>query len=85
MSSNKPNFPSIPEDERTPLIDMLLEFIQWQAQRISDLEDEIQDLKKETKKPKFESSKMDENTEDEASEDKKKKNLEVHDHTVPDS
>jgi predicted nucleic acid-binding Zn-ribbon protein len=36
--------------------------IQWQKQRISDLEDEIQDLKKETKKLKFESSKMDEKT-----------------------
>jgi hypothetical protein len=74
MSSNKPNFPSIPENERTPLIDMLLEFIQWQGQRISDLEDEIQDFKKETKKPKFESSKMDKNTEDEEDTgDKKKK------------
>ena len=50
MSSNKPNFPSIPEDERTPLIDMLLEFIQWQAQHISDLEDEIQDLKQRNEK-----------------------------------
>jgi hypothetical protein len=49
MSSNKPNFPSIPENERTPLIDMLLELVQWQSQRISDLEDEIQDLKNETK------------------------------------
>ena len=46
MSSNKPDFPVIPENERTPLIDIMLEFIQWQAQRISDLEDEIQDLKK---------------------------------------
>ena len=59
MSSNKPDFPSIPENERTPLIDMLLELIQWQEQRISDLEDEIQDLKKETKIPKFKSRKMD--------------------------
>ncbi|GKT13081.1 MAG: hypothetical protein ISEC1_P2083 [Thiomicrorhabdus sp.] len=91
MSSNKPNFPVIPENERTPLIDMLLEFLQWQAQRISDLEDEIQDFKKETKKPKFESSKMDEKTEDEGLEDKKmkkkprrkkKKNLEVHDEKI---
>jgi hypothetical protein len=92
MSSNKPNPPSIPENERTPLIDMLLELIQWQGQRISDLEDEIHDLKKETKKPKFESSKMDEKTEDEDSEGKKKKkkklrrkkkqNLEVHDEQI---
>lgn len=91
MSSNKPNLPSIPEDERTPLIDMLLEFIQWQEQRISDLEDEIQDLKNETKKPKFESSKMDKNTEDKDSKGKtdgkkprrkKKQNLAVHDEEI---
>lgn len=63
MSSNKPVFPSIPENERTPLVDLLLELIQWQEQRIGDLEDEIQALKKETKKPTFESSKMDEKTE----------------------
>ncbi len=30
MSSNKPNFSSIPADERTPLIDMLLGFIGYQ-------------------------------------------------------
>ena len=90
MSSNKPNFPSIPENERTPLIDILLEVIQWQEQRISDLEDEIQDFKKETKKPTFESSKMDEKTEDVDPKDekkkkprrKKKKNLEVHDEKI---
>jgi hypothetical protein len=91
MSSNKPDFPSIPENERTPLIDMLLELIQWQEQRISDLEDEIQDLKKETKRPKFKSSKMDKKTEDEDTEGKKKKkkprrkkkqNLEVHNEKI---
>ena len=99
MSSTKPNFPSIPEDERTPLIDSLLEIIQWQGQRISDLENEIQDLKKQTKKPKFESSKMDEKTENKNKKDnkkdnkkkkprrKKKTNLNVHDEKViqPDS
>ena len=73
MSSTKPSFPSIPEHERTPLIDLLLEFIQWQEQRIGDWEDEIQDLKKETKKPKFESSKMDEKTEDDDLDDKKRR------------
>ena len=71
MLSTKPIFPSIPENERTPLIDLLLEIIQWQQQQIDHLEDEIQDLKKETKKPTFESSKMDEKTED--SEDEKEK------------
>jgi len=91
MNSNKPSFPSISENERTPLIDMLLEFIQWQEQRISDLEDEIQGLKKETKKPTFKSSKMDEKTENKAPEDKKKQkksrrkkkqNLEVHEEQI---
>ncbi len=91
MSSTKPIFPSIPEHERTPLIDLLLEFIQWQEQHIGDLENEIQDLKKETKKPKFESSKMDEKTEDDDPDDKKKKkaprrkkkqNLPVHNEKV---
>jgi len=90
MNSNKPNFPSISENERTPLIDMLLELIQWQEQRISNLEDKIQDLKKETKKPKFKSSKMDKKTENEDSDDKKKKkprrkkkqNLKVHDEKI---
>jgi hypothetical protein len=47
--------------------------IQWQKQRISDLEDEIQDLKKETKKPKFKSSKMDKKTEHEDTEGKKRR------------
>jgi hypothetical protein len=42
---------------------MLLGLVEWQSQRISDLENEIQDLKKETKKPTFESSKMDKKTE----------------------
>jgi hypothetical protein len=41
----KPSLPIISENERTPLIDLLLEIIQWQEQRLSDLEDEIQDLK----------------------------------------
>jgi hypothetical protein len=90
MSSKKPNI-SVSENERTPLIDTLLEFIQWQEQRISHLEDEIQDLKKETKKPKFKSSHMDEGTEDEMSDDdkkkkklrrKKKNTLEIHDEKI---
>ena len=91
MSPIKPNFPSIQENERTPLIDTLLEVIQWQQQHIDYLENEIQDLKKETKKPKFESSKMDEKTEDSSDDKKKKKkkprrkkkqNLIVHDEKI---
>jgi uncharacterized protein (DUF342 family) len=86
MSSNKPDFPSIPENERTPLIDMLLELIQWQEQRISDLEDEIQDLKKETKIPKFKSRKMDKKqrmkTQKVKKRRKKKQNLELHNEKI---
>ena len=75
MLSAKPILPDILEDERTPLIDILLELVQWQEQRISDLEDVIQDFKKETKKPTFESSKMDEKTEPLDDENKKKKKV----------
>ncbi len=85
----KLNIPSIPENERTPLIDILLEIIQQQAQRISDLENEIQELKKETKRPMFKSSKMDKKTEVQKPKNKKKKlrqkkkqNLEVHDEKI---
>ena len=88
MNSIKPDLPSIPDNERTPLIDILLEYIQWQALCIADLEDEIQDLRKETKKPKFESSKMDEGTDDSDNKKKKKpkrkqkKNIPVHDEKI---
>ena len=89
MTSLKSLLPTILENERTPLVDLLLEIIQRQEQRISDLEDEIQDLKKETKKPKFESSKMDEKTEEPPSEEKKKrtprknkKNLNIHNEQI---
>ena len=75
MLSTKPTLPNISEDERTPLIDILLELIQWQEQRIAGLEDVIQDLKQETKKPKFESSKMDEKTENPDEKKKKKKKV----------
>ena len=85
----KLNIPSIPENERTPLIDILLEIIQQQAQRISNLENEIQELKKETKRPVFKSSKMDKKTEVQKPKNKKKKlrqkkkqNLEVHDEKI---
>ena len=63
MNSTRPTLPPLPDNERTPLIDALLELIQWQSERIADLEDEIQSLKKTTKKPKFKSSKMDQETE----------------------
>jgi len=63
MSSTRPTLPSIPDNERTPFIDALLEFIQWQSERIADLEDEVQSLKRTTKKPRFKPSGMDQGTE----------------------
>jgi len=63
MNSARPTLPSIPDSERTPFIDALLEFIQWQSARIADLEDEVQSLKQTTRKPRFKPSGMDEGTE----------------------
>jgi len=62
MNSIRPSFPEIAEADRTPLVDALLEIIQWQSDRIEQLEDEIQALKKQTRKPKFKSSEMDKQT-----------------------
>ncbi|MCI5221490.1 MAG: PilZ domain-containing protein [Candidatus Electrothrix sp. AR4] len=45
MNSNKIILSKIPEDERSPLIDGLLKFINWQTLRIEKLEVEIQKLK----------------------------------------
>lgn len=75
MSPIKPILPEIPEADRTPLVDALLELIKWQSERIEQLEDEIHKLKQETRKPKFKSSKMDEQTDapnDSANTSKKK-------------
>jgi hypothetical protein len=59
MRSLKPDLPPIAEKERTPLIDVLLELLAWQTQRIDELEQEILKLKGETTKPKIQPSKMD--------------------------
>ncbi|MEE9413008.1 MAG: hypothetical protein V3V22_08155, partial [Methylococcales bacterium] len=59
---------------RTPLVDALLEHLQWQSDRIEQLEDDIHRLNKQTRKPKFKSSKMDQPTEPaEGSRNEKKK------------
>ena len=59
MNSPKPDLPAIAEEEHTPLIDVLLELLVWQTQRIDELEQEILKLKGETTKPKIQPSKMD--------------------------
>ena len=72
MSPLKPILPEIPKADRTPLVDALLELVKWQSDRIEQLEDEIQKLNQETRKPKFKSSKIDEKI-DTSKDDKKKK------------
>jgi len=73
MNTIKPQLPDIPDSERTPLVDALLELIQWQSDRMEQLEDEIQKLKKETRKPKYKPSKMDSKTDPDKEKSGKKK------------
>jgi transposase len=74
MNSVKPLLPTISDADRTPLVDALLELLQWQSDRIEKLEDDIHRLNKQTRKPKFKSSKMDQQTEpEEGSGNEKKK------------
>ena len=64
---------SISEEDRSPLVDALLEHIQQQSKLIEQLEDEIQRLKKETRKPNFKHSEMDIKTPKGSKPSKKKK------------
>jgi hypothetical protein len=61
MDSVKPQLPTISNEDRTPLIDVLLELLAWQ-QQIDQLEQEILKLKGETTKPEVKPSKMDKDT-----------------------
>jgi hypothetical protein len=60
MNSPKPELPEISEEERTPLVGVLLELLAWQQKRIDELEQAILKLKGETTKPTIKPSKMDE-------------------------
>ena len=60
MDSLKPQLPKINNEDRTPLVDVLLELLAWQQIQIDKLEQEILKLKGETTKPKIKPSKMDE-------------------------
>ena len=62
MDSLKPQLPKISKEDRTPLVDVLLELLAWQQIQIDKLEQEILKLKGETTKPKIKPSKMDENS-----------------------
>ena len=80
MDSLKPQLPKISNEDRTPLVDVLLELLAWQQIQIDKLEQEILKLKGETTKPKIKPSKMDEGSSTENSDengdegDKPKKN-----------
>ena len=60
MNSPKPELPEVSEEERTPLVGVLLELLAWQQKRIDELEQAILKLKGETTKPNIKPSKMDE-------------------------
>jgi len=62
MDSVKPQMPNISNEDRTPLVDVLLELLAWQDNRIDQLEQEILKLKGETIKPEVKPSKMDKDT-----------------------
>lgn len=72
--------PDIPESERTPLVQSLLEIIELMADKLqkqeeeaAHLKDEIRVLKGEKKRPKFQSGKMDKKTLDKENADKSSK------------
>jgi Transposase IS66 family len=66
MESLKPQLPKISNEDRTPLIDVLLELLAWQEKQIDALKQEVLKLKGETTKPKVKPSKMDEDAADDS-------------------
>jgi len=62
MDTLKPQLPKISHEDRTPIVDILLELLAWQQIQIDRLEHEILKLKGETTKPKIKPSKMDEDS-----------------------
>ena len=69
MTSPKPELPDISKEDRTPLVDVLLELLAWQQKRMDELEQEILKLKGETIRPKIKPSKMDKDATDDGDED----------------
>ena len=64
MGSLKTQLPKISNEDRTPLVDVLLELLAWQQKQIDKLEQEILKLKGETTKPQIKPSKMDKDSEE---------------------
>ena len=69
MDSLKPQLPTISNEDRTPLVDVLLELLAWQEKQIDALKQEILKLKGETTKPKIKPGKMDEDATDDSDND----------------
>ena len=59
MDTPKPQLPKINNEDRTPLVDVLLELLAWQQKEIDKLKQEILKLKCETTKPTIKPSKLD--------------------------
>lgn len=78
MNDTKPTFPTLAEEDRTPLVDALLELLAWQAKRIEVLEQEILKLKGETTKPKIKPSKMDDDDNNSSTSKKSERNPKAH-------
>lgn len=57
-----PKISDVPDEQRTPLVLMLLEFITWQHEEILRLKDEIAILKGQKPRPKIKPSKLEEGT-----------------------
>lgn len=74
MDSLKPQLPTINPEDRTPLVDVLLELLAWQQNQIDKLEQEILKLKGETTKPKIKPSKMDKGSSESDASDKDNSN-----------
>lgn len=68
MDSLKPQLPKISDEDRTPLVDVLLELVAWQEAQIDKLEQKILKLKGETTKPIIKPSKMDDDPADDEEE-----------------
>jgi hypothetical protein len=74
MDLPKPQLPKISNEDRTPLIDVLLELLAWQQKQIDKLEQEIHKLKGETTKPKIKPSKLNQDPAEDGKDDKSRKN-----------
>src|SRR5664280_366888 len=64
MESLKPQLPKVSNEDRTPLVDVLLELLAWQEKQIDALKQEVVKLKGEANKTKNKPSKMDEDAAD---------------------